>query len=79
MNPLRDTIKELTKKARIPGFYTNHSSRSTCATSLYHCNIDEQVIMEITGHRSLAVRSYKRTCDSQRKQASNCIFSTQRS
>ena len=78
-NKLCDVIKDMTKTAGFPGFYSNHSLRSTCATSLYHANIDEQVIQEITRHRSLAVRSYKRTCDSQRKQASNCIFSTQRS
>ena len=77
-NKLRDTVKEICKKAGLPGFFTNHSLRSTCATTLYHCNVDEQVIQEITGHRSLSVRSYKRTCDSQRKVASNCIFSSNR-
>ena len=75
VNRLRDTIKDMCKKAGLPGFYSNHSLRSTSATNLYRCNIDEQLIQEITGHRSLAVRSYKRTCDAQRKFASNCIFS----
>ena len=75
---LRDTIKELCKKAGLPGFYSNHSLRSTCATKLYHCNIDEQIIQEITGHRSLAIRSYKRTSDSQRKFASNCLFNSEK-
>ena len=69
----------MTEKAGIPGFFSNHSLRSTCATSLYHANIGEQVIQEITRHRSLAVRSYKRTCYKQRQIASNCIFSSQRS
>ena len=76
VHTLRDTIKELCKKAGFAGYYTNHSLHSTCAMKLYHCNIDKQLIQEITGHRSLAVRSYKRTCDSQRKMASNCLFNT---
>ena len=76
-NRLRDTIKEICKDAKLPGFYSNHSLRSTSATRMYHCNIDEQLIMEITGHRSLSVRSYKRTCRDQRKFASNCVFEKQ--
>ena len=75
-NKLRDVIKEVCSKGGLPGFYSNHSLRSTAATKLYLSNIDEQLIQEITGHRSLAVRSYKRTCDSQRKVASNCLFSS---
>ena len=74
INRLRETIKDLCHKAGFPGFYSNHSLRSTCATKLYKNNVDEQLIQEVTGHRSLAVRSYKRTSDSQRKFVSNCIF-----
>ena len=59
VNRLRDCIKDLFFKAGLPGFYTNHSLRSTAATRMYRCNIDEQLIMEITGHRSLSVRSSK--------------------
>ena len=43
---------------------TNHSLRATCATRLFHANVDEQLIMERTGHRSVTgVRAYKRTSD----------------
>ena len=73
-NKLRDTVKELCKTAGIPGFYSNHSLRATAATRLYRNNIDEQLIQEITGHRSLAVRSYKKTSDHQRRIASKCLF-----
>ena len=72
---LRNVVKEICKSAGLPGFYTNHSLRSTAATKLYQTNIDEQIIQEITGHCSLAVRAYKRTSDKQRKFASNCLFS----
>ena len=74
-NKLREVIKTLCKKAELPGFYSNHSLRSTSAMKLYRNNVDEQLIQEITGHRSLAVRSYKRTSDQQRKVASNLLFS----
>ena len=74
VNRLRDTIKDICKTANLPGFFSNHSLRSTAATKMYQCDIDEQLIQEITGHRSLAVRSYKRTSLSQRKHASNSIF-----
>ena len=73
-NKLRECIKEMCTKAGIPGFFTNHSLRSTAATRMYRSDIDEQLIMEITGHRSLAVRSYKRTSNEQRKKASKCLF-----
>ena len=75
VNRLRNVVKELCKNARLPGFYTNHSLRSMAATKLYQNSIDEQIIQEITGHRSLAVQSYKRTSHKQRKFASQCIFS----
>ena len=74
-NKLRDCIKEMCKKAGFPGHFTNHSLRATSATKMYRSDIDEQLIMEITGHRSLAVRSYKRTSDFQRKKASDCLGS----
>ena len=40
---------------------TNHSGKVTCATSLFSKGFDGQLIMARTGHRSLAVRNYKRT------------------
>ena len=56
------------------GFYSNHSLRSTCATKLYQKNVDEHLIQEQTGHISLAIRSYKRTCDAQCNFVSNWVF-----
>ena len=77
-NTLREVVKELCKKAGLPGFFSNHSLRLTCATTLYQNDVDEQLIQEITRHRSLAVRAYKRTCDSQCRMPSICIFSSQK-
>ena len=72
-NTLRDTVKNLCKSAGLPGYYTNHSLRSSSVTRMYHSGVEEQVIQEITGHRSNAVRSYKRTSQLQRKFASQAI------
>ena len=53
---------------------TNHSLRATCATRLYQSNIDEQIIMERTGHRSVSgVRAYKRTSEVQMENCSAII------
>ena len=71
---MRSFVKDLTYKAGIPDFYTNHSLRSTGCTRMYNNDIDENVIQEISEHRSLAVRSYKHTCESQREMATKCIF-----
>ena len=73
INKLRNTIKEMTQKAGIPSYFTNHSLRSTSATRMYQAGIDEQLITEVTGYRSLAVRSYKRTHDTQKHAASQVL------
>ncbi|XP_071105421.1 uncharacterized protein KIAA1958-like [Haliotis cracherodii] len=59
--PLRETVSKLFKQAGIEGYFTNHSLRATAATRLYDSGLDEQLIADRTGHRSLAIRSYKRT------------------
>ncbi|KAK3106549.1 hypothetical protein FSP39_022412, partial [Pinctada imbricata] len=62
INKLKGLMKEITGKAGLQGNFTNHSGRRTCATQLYHAGVDEQEIMQRTGHRSeTADRKYKRT------------------
>ncbi|XP_048240336.1 uncharacterized protein KIAA1958-like [Haliotis rufescens] len=61
IHPLRSTVSRLCKAAGFSGFYTNHSLRATTATRLYDSGVDEQLIAEKTGHKSIAIRSYKRT------------------
>ena len=54
------------KRAGISGYKTNHSLRATTVTRLFHEGVDEQLIMERTGHHSVdGVRSYKRTTSKQ--------------
>lgn len=63
-NTLSKVVKTLCELGGIEGRKTNHSLRATCATRLYNKSIDEQLIMERTGHRSTkAVRAYKRTSE----------------
>lgn len=75
-NTLDGTVARLCQQAQIQGFRTNHSLRATAATRLFQASVDEQLIMERTGHRSLeGVRSYKRTSDNQREALSDILNS----
>ena len=60
-NTLKNYIGNMCKKAGIKGYTTNHSLRATAATRLYLSRVDEQLVMERTGHRSIeGIRSFKR-------------------
>ena len=74
-NTLGTVVKRVTGDAELQGFYTNHSLRASCATTLYNdpCNLPEQVIAERTGHRSLAIRSYKHTKNSLKRKVSDIL------
>lgn len=62
------------KEAGVVGYKTNHSLRTTTATRLFHAGVDEQLIMERTGHRSTdGVRSYKRTSIEQQQVLSDIV------
>ena len=71
---LSKTVARLCSSAGIQGHKTNHSLRATTTSRLYHSGVDEQLVMERTGHRSLeGVRSYKRTSDQQREALSDIL------
>ena len=73
---LSKTVARLCQEAGISGYKTNHSLRATTATRLYQSGVDEQLVMERTGHRSLeGVRNYKRTSDMQREALSDILNS----
>lgn len=71
---LGNTVSELAKEAGLTGKVTNHSLRATCASRLYRNDVDEQLICEKTGHRSNAVRTYKRTSEDQMRDMSNILY-----
>ena len=73
-NPLGKTLARLCTSAGIQGFKTNHSLRATATSRLYQSGVDEQLVMERTGHRSVeGVRSYKRTSEKQRQALSDIL------
>lgn len=73
-NTLTKTIGRLCEEAGIMGYKTNHSLRATTATRLYQSGVDEQLVMERTGHRSLdGVRSCKRTSNEQLEALSDIL------
>lgn len=73
IHTLEKTIPSMMKEAGIIGKFTLHSLRATCATRLYERGVDEQVIQEVTGHSSLAVRGYKRTSDQMKANVSSIL------
>ncbi len=73
INQLAKTVQRLCTAAGLSGRRTNHSLRATAASRLYAHQIDEQLICETTGHRSSAVRRYKRTNDDQKKAVSETL------
>ena len=73
-NKLEGTIARLCKQAGIPGHRTNHSLHATAVTRLYQSGIDEQLVMERTGHRSLdGVGGYKHTSMAQKEALSDIL------
>lgn len=74
VNSLQSVVKNLCKESGLEGHYSNHSLRATAATRMYHGGNEEQVIQEHTGHRSLCVRSYKKTGNSQKRKACESIY-----
>ena len=73
-NTLSSMMQDMCKKAGIEGYKTNHSLRATAASRLFHEGVDEQLIMERTGHHSLdGVRSYKRTATEQVMEISDIL------
>ena len=68
-------MKIICAKAGLPGNFTNHSGKWTCATQLYMSGVDEQEIMKRTVHRSeKAVRKYKRSSDEISENVSNILI-----
>ena len=71
---LANVVSTMCKQAGIGGYKTNHSLRATAATRLYSSGIDEQLVMERTGHRSTeGVCSYKRTSSEQQEAVSDIL------
>ena len=75
-NVLQQVVLNLFEAAGIPGHYTNHSLRVTSATRLFKACVDEQLIMQRTGHSSTTVRAYKRIRDKLKPLTSDVLNTT---
>ncbi|CAB4009430.1 zinc finger MYM-type 2-like, partial [Paramuricea clavata] len=74
---LSNVVKKIMEKAGFEGHYTSHSLRRSSATRLYDAGILEQVIQEMTGHRSSdSVKAYKCTSSSLKRKASEVLQGT---
>ena len=51
----------------------NHSGRVYCCSTLYNSGFEEQDVMQRSGHRSTAVRTYKRPSEEKLKEISNAL------
>ena len=72
---LDGTVARMCKNAGIEGIKTNHSLRVTTPTHLFHAGIDEQLIMEHTGHHSTdGIRAYKCTSTEQQENLSDIVM-----
>ena len=73
-NVLSTVVLSLCKQAGIVGHRTNHSLCATAATRLFQQGVDEQLIMDNTGYRSVqGVWSYKRTSSEQQRIVSEML------
>ena len=59
---LQTYVKLIAKKGELQGNFISHSLKACLATQLYSERVDEQLVQERTGHRSVeALRKNKRT------------------
>ena len=73
INKINANVKEICKEGGIMCNFTNHSLRATCVSRMYDQNVPEQIIKQVTGHRSDCVRVNKRTGDNLKRAASGVI------
>ena len=74
IHKIESAIKNLCVEAGLKGKWSNHSLRATAVTRLYEAEVDEQLIQERTGHRSNAVRGYKRTSTNMQKKVCDTLY-----
>ena len=72
-NVLASTVENMMEAAGIEGNFSNNSLRATTASRLYSKNVDEQLISEQIGHRSNAIRRYKRSSIKQKMEISKLL------
>ena len=75
-NKLGSMVKEMCQEAGID-IKTNHSLRATGASAMFHSNVPEKIIQNVTGHRSVeALRKYEHISTEQHRAVSKVMMST---
>ena len=64
----------MAKCVNLQGKISDHSLRATAASRLYQQNVDEQLVMETTGHNSTCVCNYKCTASEQMRYLSSNLY-----
>lgn len=77
IHTLEKIIPNMMATAGFHGKYTLHSLRASCATRLYQNGVDEQLIAEVTGHSSIAIREYKRTDENMQRKICRMLDCTE--
>jgi len=78
INLLKSILPVLSEKSGIEVRYTNHSLRATAITRMFNSGVEEKIIAETSGHKSIkALRVYERTSEQQRKQVTRVINQTE--
>ena len=79
-NTLRSVMSEMSRKAGIDLFITDHSLRRTGTTRLFRGGggVDRKLVKEYSGHSSDAVEAYQVTSDKQRESISRIIADDKR-
>ena len=52
LNRIKTVIKDVCYKAGLVGEFTNHSLRALRGSRMFDNDVPEQIIKEVTGHRS---------------------------
>ncbi len=73
INSIKKVVKQLTEAAGLNGKYSNHSLRVTCAMRIFAAGVEEQVIKNLTGHKSDAICNYKRVNEDILKSANKTV------
>jgi len=73
MNTLGKYLQNMFNDANIDRKVVNHSGRVYCCSTLYNSGFEEQEVMQRSGHKSTAVRNYKRPSESKLQDISNAL------
>ncbi len=77
VNALKVVVKTIAKEAGLEGKFSNHRTGASTATRLFQSGVDEQIIKEVTGHKSDTVRMYKHSNTQLLREASTKVISNE--